>query len=268
MTKKNQAMYTPIIEEIFFAHYKKGVESFTFNRTEITRSARKLKIKLPKNLGDVIYSFRFRGSFPASIIATAPRGFEWIIRLAGKAVYQFAVVKEARIVPNPSLVKTKIPDATPGIVTRYSLADEQALLAKIRYNRLIDIFSGVTCYSLQNHLRTALAGKGQVETDEIYVGVDKHGAHYVFTVQAKGGTDKIGVGQIEQDFAVCEQKFPDLIRRPIAAQFIDDRTIALFEFTQTSDGIRVAQERHYLLVPPDELSSEELTSYRSRSFSD
>ena len=45
----------------------------------------------------------------------------------------------------------KIPDATPGIVQKYALADEQALLAKLRYNRLLDIFTGVTCYSLQNH---------------------------------------------------------------------------------------------------------------------
>jgi hypothetical protein len=63
-----------------------------------------------------------------------------------------------------------VPDATPGIVAKYSLNDEQALLAKVRYNRLIDIFTGVTCYSLQNHLRTTVAELGQVETDEIYVG--------------------------------------------------------------------------------------------------
>jgi len=43
---------------------------------------------------------------------------------------------------------TKVPDSSPGIVAKYALSDEQALLAKVRYNRLVDIFSGVTCYSL------------------------------------------------------------------------------------------------------------------------
>jgi len=40
----------------------------------------------------------------------------------------------------------------------YALGDEQALLAKLRYNRLLDIFTGVVCYSLQNHLRTNVPG--------------------------------------------------------------------------------------------------------------
>lgn len=71
------------------------------------------------------------------------------------------------------MTATKVPDATPGIVAKYAFNDEQALLAKVRYNRLVDIFTGVTCYSLQNHLRTTVSEIGQVETDEIYVG-EKH----------------------------------------------------------------------------------------------
>jgi len=142
--------------------------------------------------------------------------------------------------------------------------DEQSLLAKLRYNRLIDIFAGLTCYSLQNHLRTTLRDGSQVETDEIYIGLDKRGAHYVLPVQAKGGKDKIGVVQIEQDFEMCALKFPSLICRPIAAQFMENNLIALFEFEQTKDGVKVSSEKHYRLVKPDELSPEELQSYSVR----
>ena len=81
-------------------------------------------------------------------------------------------------------------------------------LTKLRYNRLIDIFTGVTCYSLQNHLRSSVAEIGQVETDEICVGIDKRGAHYVFPVQAKGGRDLLSIVQIEQDVALSAGKFP------------------------------------------------------------
>jgi hypothetical protein len=56
------------------------------------------------------------------------------------------------------------------------MTDEQALLARLRYNRLIDVFTGVTCYSLQSHLRTTVQDIGQIETDEIYVGIDRRGA--------------------------------------------------------------------------------------------
>ena len=70
-------------------------------------------------------------------------------------------------------MEIKIPDSTPGVIAKYVLSDEQALLARVRYNRLVDIFTGITCYSLQNHLRTTVRSIGQVEIDEIYVGIDK-----------------------------------------------------------------------------------------------
>lgn len=159
---------------------------------------------------------------------------------------------------------TKVPDATPGIVAKYAFDDKQALLAKVRYNRLVDIFSGVTCYSLQNHLRTTVPEMGQVETDEVYVGVDKKGAHYVFPIQAKGGKDKLSIVQIEQDFAVCATKFPLLVCRPIAAQFMGEGVIALFELESGEYGVTVASEKHYKLVSPKEVTDADLETYRGR----
>jgi hypothetical protein len=105
---------------------------------------------------------------------------------------------------------------------------------------------------------------GQVETDEIYVGVDRRGAHYVFPVQAKGGRDRQNIVQIEQDFAVCAVKFPQLICRAIGTQFMQDDLIALFEFEQSQNGIALVSEKHYRLVPPDELTLEDLSAYRER----
>lgn len=235
-----------------------------FERAEINQVADELGIELPKNLGDVLYSFRYRFKLPESIIAKAPKGTEWIIRPAGRGRYKFTAVKYSTVTPSSILVETKIPDATPGIITQYSMNDEQALLAKLRYNRLIDIFSGLTCYSLQNHFRTTLQGGSQIETDEVYIGLDKRGVHYVLPVQAKGGRDRLGIVQIEQDFSMCAAKFPGLICRAIAAQFIENNLIALFEFDQIDGEIKVSSEKHYRLVMPDELSREELTKYRFR----
>ena len=257
--------YSRIIEKIFLSHYKKGSESVSFDRQEIADIASKLGMERPKNLGDVIYSFRFRTEFPAGIKKTAPAGREWVIRKCGGSKYQFVLAKEWSVVPNLQLITIKIPDATPGLIEKYALTDEQSLLARLRYNRLIDIFTGLTTYSLQSHLRRGVKGLGQVETDEIYVGIDKCGVHSVLPVQAKGGKDKISVVQIEQDFALCAQDFIGLICRPIAAQFMESGVIALFEFSMTDDGIRVVVERHYQLVPSELLSEEELLSYRKIS---
>ncbi|MHB9130061.1 MAG: hypothetical protein ACYDBB_03095 [Armatimonadota bacterium] len=144
------------------------------------------------------------------------------------------------------------------------LSDEQALLAKLRYNRLLDIFTGITCYSLQNHLRTTVPALGQVETDEIYIGVDKKGIQYAIPVQAKGGRDKMGVVQIEQDWALCTAKFPSLVCRPIGAQFMADNVIALFEFELGEQGISLVSERHYRLVPQEQITPDDLQAYRNR----
>jgi len=262
--KKNR--YVQIIEAIFSKYYRAGATEVPFERSDIIQAAAELGIRLPKNLGDILYTYRYRAQLPDSIAEKAPEGYEWIIRPTGRARYQFVLARSAAIVPSDILVETKVPDATPGVISKYALNDEQALLARLRYNRLIDIFTGVACYSLQSHLRTTVPGIGQVETDEIYVGIDKRGAHYVLSVQAKGRTDKIGIVQIEQDFAVCAAKFPSLICRPVAAQLMNDERIALFEFEQTDEGVRVSVERHYRLVRPEDLSPEELENYRTRPF--
>lgn len=262
MAKVNR--YSKIIEAIFLKSYKKGVTEVPFTRDDIVSTARKLKIPLPKNLGDLLYSFRYRTSLPETIIKNAPAGFEWIIRSTGRARYNIVLNKETSFRPTEHLAETKILDATPGIIKNYAMSDEQALLAIVRYSRLIDIFTGLTCYSLQNHLRTTVPSMGQVETDEIYIGLDKRGAHYLLPVQAKGGNDKLGVIQIEQDFAVGASKFPNLICKPIAAQFMPNGAIALFEFELTQNGIAIVSEKHYRLVTPNDVSVEELESYKAR----
>ena len=256
--------YSQLIEKIFFDNYKKGSKRVEFLRTDIEKAAKKLKFTLPKNLGDVIYSFRFRTELPSKILALARNDEEWLIKLAGRSIYCFSLEPKLEIIPNPNLAHSKILDSTPGVISKYSLTDEQALLAILRYNRLIDIFLGITCYSLQNHLRTTVPNLGQVETDEVYIGIDKKGVHYVIPVQAKGGTDKQGKVQIEQDLELCANKFSNLICIPVAAQFMPDGKIALFSFERDDSAIKITSERHYELVSNEDLSDEELIKYQKR----
>ena len=260
MSHKNR--YERLSEAIFLSHYAAGCTEFEFEREEIERYAKKLKIRLPKNLGDLIYSFRYRASLPDAIRERAPKGTTWIILPAGRSRYRFrATEAEPQIAPSGLLSVVKVPDSTPGVISMYSLTDEQALLARLRYNRLLDIFSRVTCYSLQSHLRTTVPNVGQVETDEVYVGLDRRGAHYVFPVQAKGNKDRLSLVQVRQDTGLCRHKFPDLICRPIGAQFMQDAVIALFEFDEHEGEVTVALEKHYRLVPPDQLTNEDLQRY-------
>ena len=258
---KVQNRYSAIIAKVFFNHYGKKGESFEFTRDEFAGIASELGINLPKNVGDLIYSFRYRNELPQSILATAKNGLEWIIKGAGRAKYRFRLVKLNRIAPREELLTIKVPDATPQIIGAYALGDEQALLAKVRYNRLVDVFLGITAYSLQNHLRPTVKDVGQIEIDEIYVGVDRHARQFVVPVQAKGGSDKHGVVQTQQEVAFCAQAFKNLVCRPVSAQFMSGQRIAMFELAVVDGVVKVVDEKHYQLVASSSISPEDLKIY-------
>ena len=229
---KQTNRYAQLIEWVFQRHFEPGMTSVPWERDELVEGAGDLGIDLPKNLGDVVYSIRYRSPLPQSVIDAAPDGMEWIIRGNGRAKYVFELIPcQARILPDMALTLTKIPDATPEIIAQTALGDEQALLALVRYNRLIDIFMGVAAYSLQNHLRTTVR------------------------------TDEIGITQIEQDLAVCAEKWPDMICRPVAAQFAADGRIALFELALQDDQVRVRYQNHYKLVPANDITAQDLALY-------
>lgn len=251
-----------LIEQLFFRYYCPGTRSFSFPRSDLDALFDSLGVLLTTDLHGLLLRFRHSSVITPQIAKTAPKDCRWTISAAPHARLRFHLAPHFPIRPNLRREQIKVPDATPGVIEKYRLSDEQGLLARVRYNRLIDLFTGLSCYSLQNHLRTTVADVGQVETDEIYVGIDRRGAHYVMPVQAKGGRDRLSVVQIGQDFALAAERFPELFCRPIGAQFLDDGAIALFEFTQAESGIAIRQETHYRLVPPEELTEEDLARYR------
>ncbi|MCT8285839.1 endonuclease [Xanthomonas translucens pv. translucens] len=262
LVAKKLNRYSEIIAEVFRRHYTQGSRRVAFEREEFERVATEKGIDQIKNLGDAIYAFKYRVPLPDSIVETAPEGYEWGIFGVGRAKYEFRLVAPLDITPRPNRLVIKIPDATPEIIGAYALGDEQALLAKVRYNRLIDVFLGVTASSLQNHLRTTVKGIGQIEIDELYVGVDRYGSQYVIPVQAKGGKDRHGRQQTEQDIACCMEKFPNLRCRAVSAQFMPNGRIAMFELAMQDDDIKVVAEEQYELVPAACITSEDLDIYR------
>ena len=253
--------YSRIIEDIFNARYQSGATSIAFERDEIVQTARRLGVDVPRNLGDLVYSIRYRMPMPDSIVRTAAPDREWAILPAGRSVYEFRQVKFSAIEPNAQLIRTDIPDATPGAISMYALSDEQAILATVRYNRLVDIFTGLACYSLQNHLRTSVPvwnpisqreESTQVETDELYVGIDKYGQHYAIPVEAKGANDSLNIVQIWQNALVCRSKLAGLPVRCLAVQSITESVVALIELDVPNiDNIAIVEEKHYQLVDPD-----------------
>lgn len=253
------------IAEVFRKHFKAGMTQFEFERSEIDQAAEDLGIARSGNPGHVVYHFRSRAPMPSEIAGTAPKDMEWTIELAGKGRYRFKLVKIGanRIEPRLAQDVTKLPDATPEIVIAHAKRDEQAVLAKIRYNRLIDLFLNMSAYSLQNHLRTFVKGRGQIEIDELYVGIDWTGAQFVVPVQAKRKKDRPVAVQAMQDVEYCAELYPNLLCRPVAVHTLGDERIAMMELKRKGDSIVVVFERHYSLVSASEIDAADLNEYNA-----
>ena len=67
-----RSRYVQIIEKIFLDKHQPGRDFLDFERDQIPVAATSLGVDPPRNLGDVIYTFRYRQDLPASIRATAP----------------------------------------------------------------------------------------------------------------------------------------------------------------------------------------------------
>lgn len=202
-----------------------------------------------KNIGAVIYDYRFRRKLPPGIAETErpEENKFWRIQLAGKGEYRFRLGPDPIIVPGKDFEDIDVYEATPEVIAEFRIEDEQALLAKIRYNRLIDTFLGITAYSLQNHLRTAVPGIGQIEIDELYIGHDGRGDLFVVPVQAKGKSDKLSSVQTEQDLAFCREseRFSVAQARCVSAQFLPDGSVHLFEMAEVDGNAVVKREARY-----------------------
>jgi hypothetical protein len=265
---EKSSKYSKIIELIFQKKYQPGLKRLAFHREDLVSACDELGIDRIRNIGDITYSFRFRKELPTSIQETAPEGAEWIIVGSGIANYEFRLAAPGKISPNPDLVTLNIPDSTPEILKHYAAGrDEQALLAKVRYNRLIDIFTGLTCYSVQNHLRTTVENIGQIEIDEFYVGLDNNGVNYVLPVQAKSPGDRFGIVQVIQDLAFCSAKYPEAVIKPLAFQFLSKDEVAAIELAvvEEDDVLRlsIVREKNYRLVSHKEISTEELANRKN-----
>ena len=259
--------YSEVIELVFRKKWESGRAVIPFSRDDLVEAHEELNLPRTKNIGDIPYAFRFRKQLPDSIRNTAPGDSEWIILGSGHALYEFRLASPGKIAPSEHQERIPILDATPEIVRAYAPGtDEQALLTRARYNRLIDVFLGLTCYSIQNHLRTTVTNVGQIEVDEIYLGVNKRGAHFVIPCQAKSPGDRFGIAQVVQDIMLCKQKYPQAICRPIAMQFQGENDVAIIELSVTSDGdllrLNVVDEKHYRLSQQSEVPLAEIIRLR------
>lgn len=166
-----------------------------------------------------------------------------------------------RIMPGRQHFVLSLPDMSAAFVARHALRGKHAVLARIRHNRLLDLFLGVAAYSAQHHLRVHPTRDRDWSCDEMYFAVGPTGRRFVIPVQAKGGNDQVGVVQVTQDLALCRKAFPNLTPRAVAVQSVadpDGEVIVMFELAESEGDIRVVDEKHYRLVPASQITADDL----------
>lgn len=252
MTTDVLKVYDQVIIRVFENAYTDApnVNDLPFTRSDIESAIQELGLQLEtRNVPDIVYTYRSgRSPLPEAILKQE----HWAIEGKGKSKYAFYKLARSPYFEIPSdLETTSIPDATPQVVLKYQGSDEQTHLARIRYNRLLDIFTPLTTYHLQGHFRITVAGTGQVEVDDLYIGLDVDGNSYVLPVEAKvAPKERLGVIQITQMIKFARQHFPDLIVRPIGVKVMPDDSFTFLEFTSSDDPDQISTRRYkrYQLV--------------------
>jgi len=238
--------YDQLLASLFKKKWKPSLKEVPFSKDEVIDAAGALGLRI-KNLADVIYTYRSRRPMPAEIRRTG----NWVIAARGSGLYAFVKVAGETTVTIPETLKVySIPYAVPEIVAQNLARDEQGLLTIVRYNRILDVFTGLACFHLQSHIRTHVAGHGQVEIDELYVGVDKDGQGYVLPVEAKEESEKLGLDKAVALTLFARNRFPRLICRPIG---IMRRALHLFDCVEFEPAeelskVVVLEMRRYRLV--------------------
>jgi hypothetical protein len=241
--------YDQVLLEVFSRHYSEEASYLKFKKDELVEACLRHGITV-RNIPDIIYTYRVRRMLPAQISDTG----HWAIEPAGRGAYAFRLLRNAPHfdIPLTDYAPVDIYNAIPEVVEGLLRQDEQSLLTRVLYNRLVDIFTGLTCFHIQNHYRSFVAGMGEVELDALYVGVDKTGTLFVLPIEAKsqGEAEMIGRIQVSQMSKLVRQDFGILRRRILAVKALPDGTIAMIEFDdhEEPDDFGIASVTRFRLI--------------------
>ncbi|MGH2543506.1 MAG: hypothetical protein ACRDIB_11935 [Ardenticatenaceae bacterium] len=245
--------YDKAFIEMFKRVYKPNATEVPYTLRQLREAAREVGIEI-KNIPDVNYGYRVgRYDIPNEI---SEPGKWWIIEGVKKGEYKLVQLRRSPWFTVPrDLYITEIPEATPDIVLKYGGSDEQGMLTRVRYNRLVDTFLSLTAYHLQGHARSAVPGMGQVEVDDLYVGVNTAGEWHVIPVEAKSKGDRVrlGVVQVRQMILYARHNYSSLTLRPVGFKILADGSLVFMEFDDeiNYDQMSVKRYARYRLIRDD-----------------
>lgn len=261
---RNSKVYVPILLDIFHRKYQEGDFVVRFTLDEVRESAMRLGIISDlRNAPDLVYRMKSRTKLPPEI---SDKGFR-ILKTVERGVYQLEQAIST-IVELPEGEIICIEDKTPIPVRRLlnedlSGIDEQGLLTIVNYCDLLSLFTGLKIYRLKSHARKSVSKIGQVEVDEIDVGVTYSALDLpiIFPIEAKAAPDPLNWAQIANQVNFANEHFSNFIVRPIGIKVDWKSIIYIIEFTPETEAknLQIVSSVRYRLS----LSSEQINAIRS-----
>lgn len=150
----------------------------------------------------------------------------------------------------PKVPKTvRLRDQTPPLVLAVVGSDEQATLARIRYNDVAGHVAGLAAHHAQSHERTTVSG-GQIEVDDVYVGEDTKERRFVIPNSAKGGDDCLSYTQALNLYGAEKDRFSGMQRIPLGIVKAADQSTYVIQFSTDLDirKIRIVKAVRYVFA--------------------
>lgn len=234
---QNSKVYVPILLCIFNKKYKEGDTVVAFSLDDIRQAASELNLQI-RNAGDLVYRMRSRTVLPKEIL---DKGF-YLLRQVRRGQYRLEVGTSTIVEHTPDEIVSAL-DCTPLPVRRLlpeNLADidEQGLLTIVHYCQILSHFTGLQVFRFKSHVRKSVLEVGQVEVDEVDVGVavDHTEKPIIFPIEAKAAPDALNWIQVAAQVRFAKQYFPEHLIRPIGIKVDYDSLIHVLEFTASLDA--------------------------------
>lgn len=239
--------YGNLVAYVFLESYMRGKESISFGRDKLKIAALRLNMPVPENLADVTFAFRNRTPLPHIISRTAPNGFEWRIELAGRAKYEFVLRAINNLEANLDLAGVELQDATPIFLKEMIVGPAARIDTLIKNNGLISKFLNTEAEHVQSHLRSTVAGTGQIEIGSLFSECSKATTRTIVPVHLQTEPGPINTTKVQQNMRYAASKHPDMQCRALVAQMVAHETLVLFEIGYDDKMFSVLKEQKYLL---------------------
>lgn len=231
------------------------VDSLTpisFERTDILDVCKNEFGEAPKNLGDIVYSLRYRLDYLSNYDYLLEKDYTWTLLSTGIGQYELAPLKKLRLPNLESENVLYVDDQTPAHIHKLRPLNDQSLLMKVIQNGILNEFLQDDLMFLQAHHKVNLNNWGQAEIDGILA---SNNSSHLYLIEVKGYTEVIGWPQMIQLKMYAQQNHPDVLFTPVFIQSHRDWSFSVVQFDYKNSFPKVKKYQRFMFTNMMDMST-------------